>query len=145
MLKVTFTVGQWCRIGVLLIRIITGHGSTVLAIGAGGGCSDIFFLAYHFFFLSSFLWKTTRYRLKYCVKEQLYLKQPTNQFCAHLYFQIKDQTNLNPYSAKKTADNKFYVCYNSKHVMSKLHSIENSKKIECKMCRSKILIYTICR
>ena len=31
-----------CR-GVLLIRIIEGQGPIVLAVGAGGGCLDIFF------------------------------------------------------------------------------------------------------
>ena len=30
-----------CR-GVLLIWIIVGHGPTELAVGAGGGCLDIF-------------------------------------------------------------------------------------------------------
>ena len=38
-----------CR-GVLPIWIMVGQGLTVLAIGAGGDCSDIFFsLTYHFF------------------------------------------------------------------------------------------------
>ena len=39
------------------------QGSTVLALGAGGGCSDIFSLICH---LSSL--KTAQYRLKYCLK-----------------------------------------------------------------------------
>ena len=30
--------------GVLLIWIIVGQGPTVLAVGAGGGCLDLFFL-----------------------------------------------------------------------------------------------------
>ena len=35
---------------------MVGQELTVLAVGAGGDCSDIFFsLAYHFFFLSSSL------------------------------------------------------------------------------------------
>ena len=34
------------------IWIIVGQGSTALAVGAGGGCLDIFTLIYHF--LSSF-------------------------------------------------------------------------------------------
>ena len=38
-----------CR-GILLILIIVGQGS--IAVGAGGGCSDIFTLVYHFSFLS---------------------------------------------------------------------------------------------
>ena len=35
---------------VLLIWIIVGQGPTALAVGAGGGCLDIFSLAYHFSF-----------------------------------------------------------------------------------------------
>ena len=39
--------------GVLLIWIIVGRaGPIALAIGAGGGCLDIFSLVYHFSFLS---------------------------------------------------------------------------------------------
>ena len=46
-----------------------GKGPTVLAVGAGGGCLDIF-LSYIFslFFLP--LWETAQYRLKYCLKEK---------------------------------------------------------------------------
>ena len=40
-----------CR-GVLLIWIRVGKGPIALAVGAGGGCLDIFFLVYHFSFLS---------------------------------------------------------------------------------------------
>ena len=40
-----------CR-GVLLIWIIVGQGPTALAVGADGGCLDIFSLIYHFSFLS---------------------------------------------------------------------------------------------
>ena len=32
--------------------IIVGQGSTVLAVGAGGGCLDIFSLVYHISFLT---------------------------------------------------------------------------------------------
>ena len=67
-----------CR-GVLLIWIIVGQGPTALAVGAGGGCLDIFSLVYHFSFLSPSLWETARYRLKYCHKGPLSPKQPTNQ------------------------------------------------------------------
>ena len=62
--------------------IIVGQGPIVLAVGAGGGCLDIFSLIYHFSFLSPSLWETARYRLKYCLKGPLSLKttnQPTNQ------------------------------------------------------------------
>ena len=66
-----------CR-GVLLIWIIVGQGPTALAVGAGGGCLDVFTLVYHFSFLSPSLWETARYRLKYCLKGPLSPKQPTN-------------------------------------------------------------------
>ena len=67
-----------CR-GVLLIWIIVGQGPTVLAVGAGGGCLDIFSLIYHFSFLSPSLWETARYRLKYCLKGPLSPKQSIDQ------------------------------------------------------------------
>ena len=41
-----------CR-GVLLIWIIVGQGPIALAIGAGGGCLDIFSLIYHIYFFLS--------------------------------------------------------------------------------------------
>ena len=34
-----------------------GQGPIALAVGAGGGCLDIFSLVYHFSFLSPFLWE----------------------------------------------------------------------------------------
>ena len=77
-------VVRWCWVnfqcrGVLLIWIIVGQGLTALAVGAGGGCLDIFSLVYHFSLLSPSLWETARYRLKYCLKGPLSPKQPTNQ------------------------------------------------------------------
>ena len=39
---------------VLLIWIIVGQGSIALAVGAGGGCLNIFSLVYLFSFLSHF-------------------------------------------------------------------------------------------
>ena len=63
------------------ILIPVGQGPTVLAVGAGGGCLDIFTLIYPFSSLSPCLWETTRYRLKYCLKGSLSPKttnQPTN-------------------------------------------------------------------
>ena len=51
----------------------------MLAVGAGGGCLDIFTLIYPFFPLSPSLWETARYRLKYCLKGPFNPKQPTNQ------------------------------------------------------------------
>ena len=60
------------------IWINVGHGPIALAVGAGGGCLDIFTLIYPFSSLSPSLWETDRYRLKYCLKGPLNPKQPTN-------------------------------------------------------------------
>ena len=49
----------------------------MLAVGAGGGCLDIFSLVYHFSILSPSLWETARYRLKYFLKGPLSPKQTT--------------------------------------------------------------------
>ena len=86
--KVHFSVGggqvvRWCWVnfqcrGAQLIWIIVGQGPIALAVGAGGGCLDIFSLVYHFSFLSPSLWQTARYRLKYCLKGPLSPKT-TNQ------------------------------------------------------------------
>ena len=51
--------------------------TTTLAEGACVVCLDIFFSVYHLSFLSHALWETARYRLKYCLKGPLCLKQPT--------------------------------------------------------------------
>ena len=59
------------------IWITVGQGPTALAVGAGGGCLDIFTLIYPVFLLSPSLWETARYRLKYCLKGPLNPKQPT--------------------------------------------------------------------
>ena len=59
------------------IWISVGQGPTALAVGAGGDCLDIFTLIYPFSPLSPSLWKTARYRLKYCLKGPLNPKQPT--------------------------------------------------------------------
>ena len=61
------------------IWITVGQGPTALAVGAGGGCMDIFALIYPFLPLSHSLWETARYRLKYCLKGPLNPKQPANQ------------------------------------------------------------------
>ena len=50
------------------IWMIVGQGPIALAIGAGGGCLDIFTLLYPFSRLSPSLWEMARYRLKYCLK-----------------------------------------------------------------------------
>ena len=57
---------------------IVGQGPIALAVGAGGGCLDVFSLVYLFSFLSPLL-ESARYRLKYCLKGPLSPKQPTNQ------------------------------------------------------------------
>ena len=59
--------------------ITVGQGPTALAVGAGGGCLDIFTFIYPFSSLSPSLWETVRYRLKYCLKGPLNPNQPTNQ------------------------------------------------------------------
>ena len=61
------------------ILIAVGQGPIALAVGAGGGCLDIFTLIYPFSSLSPSLWETARYRLKYCLKGPLNPKQSTNQ------------------------------------------------------------------
>ena len=57
------------------IWMIVGQGPIALAVGAGGGCFDIFTVIYPF---SLSLWETARYRLKHCLEEPLNPKQPTN-------------------------------------------------------------------
>ena len=69
-------LGKLPVLGVLLIWISVGQGPIALAVGAGGGCLDIFSLIYHFSFLSPSLWETARYRLKYHLKGPL---SPNNQ------------------------------------------------------------------
>ena len=69
------------------IWMILGQGPIVLAVGAGGGCLDIFTLLYPFSPLSPSLWETARYRLKYCLKgpaKPKTINQPTN----HVLIQI---------------------------------------------------------
>ena len=72
------------------IWISVGQGPTALAVGAVGGCMDIFTLICPFSPLSPSLWETARYRLKYCLKGPLNPKQPTNQnpFGFHLEHRI---------------------------------------------------------
>ena len=61
------------------IWLTVGQGLIVLAVGAGGGCLDIFTLICPFSPLSPSFWETARYRMKYCLKGPLNPKQPTNQ------------------------------------------------------------------
>ena len=67
------------------IWITVGQRPTALAVGAGGGCLDIFTLNYPFILLSPSLWETARYRLKYCLKGPLNPNQPTNYSWARAY------------------------------------------------------------
>ena len=67
------------------IWIIVEQGPIALAVGAGMCCLDIFTFICPFFPLSSSLWETTRYRLKYCLKGPLNPK-PTNQSTSCLFY-----------------------------------------------------------
>ena len=53
------------------IWMIVGQGPIALAVGADGGCLDIFTLLYPFSLLFLPLWETARYRLKYSLKGPL--------------------------------------------------------------------------
>ena len=64
------------------IWMIVGQGPIALAVGAGGGCLDIFTLLYPFSPLSPSLWETAQYRLKGPLNQ----KQPTNQSMAAWIF-----------------------------------------------------------
>ena len=70
-------LGELPVLGRPTIWTTVGQGPIALAVGAGGGCLDIFILIYPFFPLSPSLWETARYRLKYCLKGLLNPK--TNQ------------------------------------------------------------------
>ena len=64
--------------GHLTNLIIVGQGPIALVIGVGDSCLDIFSFLYHFYLLFPSPWETAQYRLKYCLKGLLNLKQPTN-------------------------------------------------------------------
>ena len=72
-------LGKLPGLGRPTIWIKVGQGPTALAVGAGGGCLDIFTLLYVFSPISPSLRETVRYRLKYCLKGPLNPKQSTNQ------------------------------------------------------------------
>ena len=76
------------------ILITVGQGPTALAVGAGGGCLGIFTLIYPFSPLSPSLWKTARYRLKYCLKGPLNPGQPTNQISVSLCLSVSLSLSL---------------------------------------------------
>ena len=75
------------------IWITVGQGPTALAVGAGGGCLDIFTLIYPFFPLSPSLWETARYRLKYCLKGPLNPKSTNQQLTVHYTFTTNIRIN----------------------------------------------------
>ena len=54
------------------ILITVGQGPIALAVGAAGGCLDIFTLLCPFSPLSPSLWEAARYRLKYCPFETVF-------------------------------------------------------------------------
>ena len=58
--------------------IRVGQVPTVLAVGVGGECFDVFFSRLSVVFSPSF-WETTGFRLKYYLKEPISPNQPTNQ------------------------------------------------------------------
>ena len=89
------------------IWIRVGQGHITLAVGAGGGCLDIFSLVYHFSFLSPSLRETARYRLKYYLKGPLTQNnQPTNQsplsekFCCQNLITSIEVINMTGHSSK---------------------------------------------
>ena len=63
----------------LLIWVRVGQGPTALAVGAGGGCLDIFFLSSIISLFCLPLSGRRPDRLKNCLKGPLSPKQPTNQ------------------------------------------------------------------
>ena len=72
-------VGKFPAPGRPTIWMIGEQGPIAIAVGAGGSCLDIFTLLCLFSPLSPALWDTARYRLKYCLKETINPRQPTNQ------------------------------------------------------------------
>ena len=94
------------------IWMIVGQGPTVLAVGAGGGCLDIFTLVYPFSPLSPFLWEMARYRLKYCLKGPLNPKQPTNQLRMRMLFGHIPQMTLHGPSMFAVRAKIYGVLYN---------------------------------
>ena len=67
------------------VWITVRQGPTALAVGAGGGCLDIFTLIYPFSPLSPALMETARYRLKYCLKGPLNQNKPTKNLKYEIY------------------------------------------------------------
>ena len=115
-----------------IIWIIVGQGPIALAVGADGGCLDIFTLLYLFSSLSPCLWETVLYRLKYCLKGPLNPKQPTNQyFCSrhlasctnHIFFKhVRLSVSVISYAVQTTRPEKcdiFAQRYQSQSITTK--------------------------
>ena len=89
-----------CRVpGRPTILITVGQApTTALAVGAGGGCLDIFTLIYPFSPLSPSLCETARYRLKYWLKGPLNSTQPTKKSSAGTSYNL-DYSRARAYSS----------------------------------------------
>ena len=70
------------------IWMIVGQGPNALAVGASRGCLYIFTLFCPFSPLSPSLWEMAQYRLKYCLKGPLNLKQPTKTNLKHVFIAL---------------------------------------------------------
>ena len=91
-------LGKLPVLGVLLIWIIVGQGPTALTVGPGGGVWTFFLSSISFLFFSLSLWETARYRLKYCLKGPLSLKQLTNQPTNPIKVQMNSLTYFSKFS-----------------------------------------------
>ena len=96
------------------ILITVGQGPIALAVGADGVVWT-FLLSSILSLLSHSLWETARYRLKYCLKGPLNLKQPTDQnlwetaryrlkYCLKGPLSPKQPTNQHPKPGKDHAE-----------------------------------------
>ena len=115
------------------IWMIVGQGPIAFAVGASGGCLDIFILLYLFCPLSPSLWETARYRLKYCLKGPLNPKQPTNHLPKTVC--VLNELIL-PYTRRPRRENKtksvcLYQCGKALISLKTLHSDkENNQMFE---------------
>ena len=112
------------------IWITVGQGPIVLAVGAGGGCLDIFTLIYPFFPLSPSLWETARYRLKYCLKGPLNPKQPTNQITLNRFLPLRKHAYTNTLSIFQPKNNGKFKMKNCVKVLISAQNIDYGDLIE---------------